>query len=128
MPINSCVKVEWKDIFLDGSTFKNTEDIPITIEIKSIDNPSLINSVVNFKYIMSNQTITKSTNDSSLITIEEQSNKMFLTTKLTPAGDLWDIPLDCEKFRVYFSVDIVTPDACELCLGSGNFYIENENK
>lgn len=124
MPLNSCVRIEWKDIFLNGAYVKNTEDIPIKIEIKSLDNPSLVNSTVSFVYQMSTLAFTKSTSDNTLTTVSQSNDKLVLTTKLTPSDDLWDIPYNCKLFRVDYVVLITTPDICDFCVGAGNFYIQ----
>lgn len=127
MPINSCVRIEWKDIFLNAAIVKRTEDVPIRIEIKSLDNPSLINnSFVEFSFKTNTLTNIKNTTNGDLIFESQSPDKLVLTTKLTPDVDFWDIPLGCELFKVEYYIRLVTPDSCDLCVGAGNFYIKTE--
>ncbi len=124
MPITTCVKVEWKDIFLNTAVFKDTEDIPVIIEVKSLNNPSLINSTVTFTLNIDDYKVIKSTSDNTLTTIGVSDDKLEFTVKLTKEDDLWAVPIDCPKYRIIYSIDIATPDSCKACIGKGNFYIE----
>lgn len=129
MPINSCVRIEWKDIFLNGAIVKRTEDVPIRMEIKSLDNPSLLgNSFVEFSFKTNTLTNIKNTTDGNLVFESQSSDSLVLTTKLTPDVDFWDIPVGCELFDVKYTIRLVTPDQCDFCVGAGNFYIKTEQK
>ena len=129
MPITSCVRIEWKDIFLNGAVIKRTEDLPIRMEIKSLDNPSLINnSFVEFSFKTNTLTNLKNTTNGDLIFESQSPTKLVLTTKLTPDNDYWDIPITCELFSVEYNIRIITPDQCDFCVGAGNFYIETVQK
>lgn len=127
MPITNCTRIEWKDIFLNDAVISNQEDIPIIIEIKSLNNPSLVNSVVTFEYTTNLLTQIKSTSDGSLVKTFESSDKVILTTKLTPEDDLWDIPLDSDLFRIPYKINVLTTDGCRTNAGAGKFFIERIN-
>ena len=127
MPVNSCVRIEWKDIFLNGAIVKRTEDVPIRIEIKSLDNPSLLNnSFVAFSFKTNTLTNTRDTTVGDLVFESQKVNELVLTTKLDAETDYWDIPIDCEMFSVEYTIRLVTPDQCDMCVGAGNFYIKTE--
>lgn len=127
MPITTCVKVEWKDIFLNRATFNNEENIPLIIEVKSLNNSSLINSTVDFTLDIEDYNVVKSTSDNTLTTTNISENKLVFTVKLTPEDDLWGIPIDSSSYTVNYYIDITTPDICKLRIGAGLFYVEQKD-
>lgn len=123
MPITTCAKVEWKDICLNGAILKDTEDIPIHIEVLSVSNPSIAGSDINFTFLTENDINVKSTTDSSITRTLDTSNKIELSFVLEPS-DFTDITAGYVKYGIKYYIDITTPDTYFSRIGSGKFFIE----
>ena len=114
MPLQTKVYVEYEDKKLNGSSHFRNNDIPITIEIVSDDNPTIQGSILSLVFThyaaSSPVNITKSTSGegANMTILESSFNRLVVTTNLL-ASNLSTLPTNL-PIRLDYRLNITLPD------------------
>ncbi len=122
MAIQTCIKIEWNDIFLSKSRNARTDDIPIVILVESDNNDSIDNATMRFFLSLYGDTIEK-----PLTVISSTSTSMRLTTKIDVETDLFQIPIT-EDAEVRYTLEATFPDTMDTRrIAQSLFYVLAED-